>query len=73
MTSIIDIRTYIREHPGVSLNELALRFKTSEPMMEALLSRLVERGDVESYERPKCTGSCCCSGDARQCYRPTRR
>ena len=33
----------------------------------------VERGDVESYERPKCTGSCCCSGDARQCYRPTRR
>lgn len=73
MTSIIDIRTYILEHPGVSLNELALHFKTSESMMEALLSRLIERGDVEAYERPKCTGSCCCSDDARQCYRPTRR
>ncbi len=72
MTSIIDIRTYIREHPGVSLSELALHFKKSEPMMEALITRLVERGDVEAFERPKCTGSCC-SDDARQCYRPTRR
>ena len=47
MLSVSEIRTLIKERPGISLRDLALHFRVSPGMMEMMVSKLVDRGDVE--------------------------
>ena len=48
MLSVSEIRTLIKERPGISLRDLALHFRVSPGMMEMMVSKLVDRGDVET-------------------------
>ena len=52
MLSVSEIRTLIKERPGISLRDLALHFRVSPGMMEMMVSKLVDRGDVETIRRP---------------------
>lgn len=56
MLSVSEIRTLIKERPGISLRDLALHFRVSPGMMEMMVSKLVDRGDVETVVPT----SCCC-------------
>ena len=58
MLSVSEIRTLIKERPGISLRDLALHFRVSPGMMEMMVSKLVDRGDVET-----CGGDCGCSSE----------
>ena len=43
MLSVSEIRTLIKERPGISLRDLALHFRVSPGMMEMMVSKLVDR------------------------------
>lgn len=55
------LRRFIRERPGASARELALHFRLSAGLAEAMLERLALRGDIERL--PQAEGAACaCSG-----------
>ncbi|MDU6430295.1 MAG: FeoC-like transcriptional regulator, partial [Sutterella wadsworthensis] len=56
MLSVSEIRTLIKERPGISLRDLALHFRVSPGMMEMMVSKLVDRGDVETVVPTSCCG-----------------
>ena len=57
MLSVSEIRTLIKERPGISLRDLALHFRVSPGMMEMMVSKLVDRGDVETVVPTSCCGA----------------
>lgn len=64
MLSVSEIRTLIKERPGISLRDLALHFRVSPGMMEMMVSKLVDRGDVETVVPTSCCGGDCgCSSE----------
>ena len=69
MPSISEIRTYIKNRPGISMKELCIHFKISESLLDGMIMKLVERGDVVEFEPPKCTGSCCCGNGPRKAFK----
>lgn len=69
MLSVSEIRTLIKERPGISLRDLALHFRVSPGMMEMMVSKLVDRGDVETVVPTSCCG--CSSEDHGKHYKLT--
>ena len=66
MLSVSEIRMLIKERPGISLRDLALHFRVSPVMMEMMVDKLIDRGDVERAAPPPCcTGDCGCSSEER--------
>ena len=64
MLSVSEIRTLIKERPGISLRDLALHFRVSPGMMEMMVSKLVDRDDVETVVPTSCCcGDCGCSSE----------
>ena len=49
MLSVSEIRTLIKERPGISLRDLALHFRVSPGMMEMMVSKLVDRCSSEDH------------------------
>lgn len=73
MLSVADIRRLIYERPGISLRDLALHFRVSAGMMEMMVEKLIDRGDVEiTVPASCCSGDCgCSSGDKPKHYKLT--
>lgn len=69
MSSISEVRNHVKNHPGISIKELCIHFKTSESLMDGMILKLVERGDVVEFEPPKCKGSCSCGNTPRRAFK----
>ncbi|MDO5531134.1 FeoC-like transcriptional regulator [Sutterella sp.] len=59
MINVKDVRALIAERPGVTLRDLSWHFKVSPVMMELMLDKLIERGDIEKFNPPACCGGDC--------------
>lgn len=65
MASLIELRDYVKSKGSISLIEMANEFRTPKELLELMMERLVQKGQIETWV-PKVMHSPCCS-DGKSC------
>ena len=65
MASLIELRDYVKSKGSISLIEMANEFRTPKELLEPMMERLVQKGQIETWV-PKVMHSPCCS-DRKSC------
>ena len=60
MASLIELRDYVKSKGSISLIEMANEFRTPKELLEPMMERLVQKGQIETWV-PKVMHSPCCS------------
>jgi DNA-binding IclR family transcriptional regulator len=63
-----ELQSYLRNHPAVSLEELARRFQTDADALREMLNLLIRKGRVRKLAGKQCSGCHSCAPESLELY-----